>query len=179
MECEMPDDLREGYGYPEITREDRENILGKNFARLMGVDIEDKKRELGLERDSPGGMNGDPIPPRQEIDREILDERLGRVGRALDAHAGGIELVDIEADGQVRVRFTGMCTGCPLRPVEPQRLVRPVLEGVDGVTGVVAEGGRLSREAETRLFDALQESGSACLIAAITDAPDDRATGGR
>jgi hypothetical protein len=48
MECEMPQDLREGFGYPEITREDRENILGKNFARIMGVDIEQKKRELGL-----------------------------------------------------------------------------------------------------------------------------------
>ena len=42
-------ELRRKRGAPEITREDRENILGKNFARLMGVDIEEKKRELGLE----------------------------------------------------------------------------------------------------------------------------------
>jgi hypothetical protein len=46
MEMEMPDDLRDGFGYPEITREDRENILGLNFARLMGVDVEAKRREL-------------------------------------------------------------------------------------------------------------------------------------
>ena len=47
MEMQMPADLREGFGYPEITRHDRENILGLNFARLMGVDVEAKKRELG------------------------------------------------------------------------------------------------------------------------------------
>jgi predicted TIM-barrel fold metal-dependent hydrolase len=52
MECEMPADLRDGFGYPDITREDRENILGRNFARLMGVDIEEKKRELGLVTDA-------------------------------------------------------------------------------------------------------------------------------
>jgi predicted TIM-barrel fold metal-dependent hydrolase len=43
---EVPEDLRTGFGYPQITRRDRENILGLNFARLMGVDAEAKLREL-------------------------------------------------------------------------------------------------------------------------------------
>lgn len=47
MEMEMPPELRAGFGYPEITQTDRENILGLNFARLMGVDVEQKKAELG------------------------------------------------------------------------------------------------------------------------------------
>jgi predicted TIM-barrel fold metal-dependent hydrolase len=46
MEMEMPDDLREGMGFPEITRRDRENILGLNFARLMGIDVDQKRTEL-------------------------------------------------------------------------------------------------------------------------------------
>jgi predicted TIM-barrel fold metal-dependent hydrolase len=46
MELEIPADLQEGYGYPQITRRDRENILGLTFARLMGVDVEAKKAEL-------------------------------------------------------------------------------------------------------------------------------------
>lgn len=46
MEMEIPDDLRDGYGFPQITRLDRENILGLTFARLMGIDVEAKKREL-------------------------------------------------------------------------------------------------------------------------------------
>ncbi|HVW42845.1 MAG TPA: amidohydrolase family protein [Amycolatopsis sp.] len=35
----IPDDLRTGYGYPQITRQDKEKILGTNFARLMKVDL--------------------------------------------------------------------------------------------------------------------------------------------
>jgi predicted TIM-barrel fold metal-dependent hydrolase len=39
VELEIPDDLRSGYGYPQITRFDKELILGRNFARLMGVEL--------------------------------------------------------------------------------------------------------------------------------------------
>jgi predicted TIM-barrel fold metal-dependent hydrolase len=46
MELDIPEDLRIGYGYPQITYADRKKILGENFARLMGVDIGQKKREL-------------------------------------------------------------------------------------------------------------------------------------
>lgn len=46
LELEIPEDLRSGYGYPQITREDKEKILGLNFARLMGIDVEAKKRTL-------------------------------------------------------------------------------------------------------------------------------------
>lgn len=45
---QMPAELQDTYGYPEITRDMRENILGKAFARGIGIDIETKKRELGL-----------------------------------------------------------------------------------------------------------------------------------
>ena len=46
MTLEIPDDLRRNYGYPQITREDKAMILGKNMARLTGVDIEAKRKEL-------------------------------------------------------------------------------------------------------------------------------------
>jgi predicted TIM-barrel fold metal-dependent hydrolase len=48
MQLQIPEDLRSGYGYPQITRDDRRKILGENFARIMGVDIEAAKRKLGL-----------------------------------------------------------------------------------------------------------------------------------
>jgi predicted TIM-barrel fold metal-dependent hydrolase len=48
MELEIPEDLRSGYGYPQITMTDKRMILGENFARLMEIDIEAKKRELGV-----------------------------------------------------------------------------------------------------------------------------------
>jgi len=36
---EIPEDLRVGYGLPQITRDDQRKILGENFARLMGVAV--------------------------------------------------------------------------------------------------------------------------------------------
>lgn len=48
MALQIPDDLRAGYGYPQITREDRRKMLGENFARIMGVDLEAARRKLGL-----------------------------------------------------------------------------------------------------------------------------------
>lgn len=43
---EIPEDLRDGFGYPQITREDKAKILGLNFARLLGIDAEAKVEEL-------------------------------------------------------------------------------------------------------------------------------------
>jgi predicted TIM-barrel fold metal-dependent hydrolase len=53
MDLEIPDDLRSGYGYPQITLEDKRQILGQNFAKIMGIDIEAKKRELAAHPTTP------------------------------------------------------------------------------------------------------------------------------
>ena len=47
-DLEIPEDLQRNYGYPQIRREDKAMILGKNMARLMNTDIDAKKRELSL-----------------------------------------------------------------------------------------------------------------------------------
>ena len=48
MALQIPEDLRQGYGYPQITDSDRRKILGENFARLMGIDIAQAKIKLKL-----------------------------------------------------------------------------------------------------------------------------------
>jgi predicted TIM-barrel fold metal-dependent hydrolase len=45
-EMEMPQELQERYGYPEITEVTKRNLLGLNFARLMNVDVTAKLKEL-------------------------------------------------------------------------------------------------------------------------------------
>ncbi|OGA77312.1 MAG: amidohydrolase [Betaproteobacteria bacterium RIFCSPLOWO2_12_FULL_65_14] len=45
-DMKMPEELQERYGFPEITDEARRNIFGLNQARLLGVDVEQKLREL-------------------------------------------------------------------------------------------------------------------------------------
>ncbi|HEX5691749.1 MAG TPA: amidohydrolase family protein, partial [Roseiflexaceae bacterium] len=45
---QLPQDLVEGYGYPQLTETAKRKILGENLARLHGMDIGGKKKELGL-----------------------------------------------------------------------------------------------------------------------------------
>ncbi|MPY72611.1 MAG: hypothetical protein GEU92_21525 [Alphaproteobacteria bacterium] len=42
----MPEELQDRYGYPEITDRAKRKILGLNQARLFGVDVRSKLREL-------------------------------------------------------------------------------------------------------------------------------------
>jgi predicted TIM-barrel fold metal-dependent hydrolase len=39
MDLSISEELQDGYGYPQITRADKEAILGQNFARLLGIDL--------------------------------------------------------------------------------------------------------------------------------------------
>jgi Fe-S cluster biogenesis protein NfuA len=83
---------------------------------------------------------------------EAVSARVAEIGRLMDVHAGGIELLDVSEDGVVRVRFTGMCSGCPNRPLTTAWAVRPGLLDLEGVTRVEIEGSRISAEAEERLM---------------------------
>ncbi|PMB04715.1 hypothetical protein CEN49_20125 [Fischerella thermalis CCMEE 5273] len=47
---EMPEDLREGYEYPELTLEIKRKILGENMARIHGIDIEQIKNRIKNDR---------------------------------------------------------------------------------------------------------------------------------
>ena len=87
--------------------------------------------------------------------------RIDELGVVLGAHAGGIELVEV-AGGVARVRYTGMCTGCPLRPLTTASTVRPALLELDGIESVEVEGSRISAEAEARLVAAFRRGGSRC-----------------
>jgi Fe-S cluster biogenesis protein NfuA len=90
--------------------------------------------------------------------RQALLARLDELRRVLEAHAGGIELVEV-AGGIVSLRYTGMCTGCQLRPLTTASTVRPALLALPGVEAVEIEGSRISAEAEARLAAALAPCG--------------------
>lgn len=46
LDLQLPEELCDGWGYPQITREDKKAILGGNMARLLGIDIDSKVKEL-------------------------------------------------------------------------------------------------------------------------------------
>ena len=88
-----------------------------------------------------------------------IEARLEALRPVLDAHAGGVELVEVRG-GVVRLRFTGMCTGCHLRPLTTASTIRPALLALDGVNDVEIEGSRISAEAEARLAAAFAQYAS-------------------
>jgi Fe-S cluster biogenesis protein NfuA len=89
-----------------------------------------------------------------------VQARLEQLRPALDAHAGGIEVVEVTG-GTVRLRFTGMCTGCHLRPLTTASTIRPALLELEGVEAVEIEGSHISAEAEARLAAALASGDAA------------------
>jgi Fe-S cluster biogenesis protein NfuA len=96
-----------------------------------------------------------------------VEDRLDDLRRLLRTHAGSIDLLELSPDGVVRVRLTGLCQACPLKPVTTLGTVRPVLMSVEGVEAVEVEGANISKEAEARLRGYLSEFGSRSLLDAL------------
>jgi Fe-S cluster biogenesis protein NfuA len=94
------------------------------------------------------------------IDRDRLRHTIDSLTRLIRAHAGGIELVDVnDTSGVVTIRYTGMCVGCELRPVTTEGSVRPALLAIEGVREVEVSGMRISAEAQARLAEQLAPYG--------------------
>jgi Fe-S cluster biogenesis protein NfuA len=88
---------------------------------------------------------------RDSIDRVRLDQRIAFVNRVMSAHGGRIEVVDVSDDGNVQVRFAGLCGGCAMKPLTMESIVRPSLCALADVTTVVAIGVRVSDEVRQRI----------------------------
>ncbi|HKZ79856.1 MAG TPA: amidohydrolase family protein [Pyrinomonadaceae bacterium] len=43
---QIPEELCERYGYPQITAEDKRKIMGENLARLLGINIEERMKRV-------------------------------------------------------------------------------------------------------------------------------------
>ena len=46
--------------------------------------------------------------------KEKVEEALGEVRPALEAHGGNVTLIDVSDDGIVEVQLEGACKGCPM-----------------------------------------------------------------
>lgn len=89
--------------------------------------------------------------------RDVTERDVaGALTRVMRAHGGGLELT--RAGPAAEVRFTGMCAGCPGRPLCLENLVTPALLAVDAVTSVTAAGTRADPAALDR-FRALSAGG--------------------
>ncbi len=72
--------------------------------------------------------------------REAVERVLNTVRQTLRLHAGGIELVDINAElGIVKVKLTGTCDGCALSNITLKRGVEAALcQAIPEIREVIA-----------------------------------------
>jgi Fe-S cluster biogenesis protein NfuA len=72
--------------------------------------------------------------------REQIEQALDKIRPALERDGGGVELVDVEEDGVVRVRLTGACGGCPMSQMTlkqgVERIVKQLVPEVKAVESV-------------------------------------------
>lgn len=75
-----------------------------------------------------------------EVDAVQVEAALERIRPALISDGGNIELVAIEANGDIRVRLKGACVGCPSSTITLKHLVERVLrEEVAGFGDLITE----------------------------------------
>lgn len=81
-----------------------------------------------------------PTPERAEPPQRDRVERVIELLRpAIQADGGDLELVELTADGVVRVRLLGACVGCPSSNVTLQQgIERNLKANVEGVRRVEA-----------------------------------------
>lgn len=76
---------------------------------------------------------------RRKIMREEVQAALDIVRPQLQADGGDAELVDVTADGVVRLRLTGACGGCPMSQMTLKMGIERILkEKVPSVRSVEA-----------------------------------------
>ena len=65
--------------------------------------------------------------------QEKVETALGKIRPSLQADGGDVELVEVTADGLVKVKLTGACEGCPMSQMTLKMGIEKVLKGVVAV----------------------------------------------
>ena len=87
---------------------------------------------------SQPNATGGPSGPGGPALRERVQAVINLIRPAVQADGGDIELVDVQADGLVQIRFHGACHGCPSSTMTLQDgIQRNLREKVPEVTRVV------------------------------------------
>jgi Fe-S cluster biogenesis protein NfuA len=60
--------------------------------------------------------------------REKVEAALDKIRPQLQADGGGVELIDVDNNGLVRVKLTGACGGCPMAQMTLKQGVERVLK---------------------------------------------------
>lgn len=87
------------------------------------------------ERTGNSNQENEPNPSLHEQVQHVLD----LIRPAVQSDGGDLELVEVDAKGNVLIRFHGACVGCPSSTMTLQSgIERNLKERVPGVTTVIA-----------------------------------------
>ena len=71
--------------------------------------------------------------------KEKVEQALNKIRPSLQADGGNVELVDVGADGVVKVRLVGACHGCPMSQMTLKNFIERLLrQEIPEVTSVVS-----------------------------------------
>ena len=71
--------------------------------------------------------------------KEKVQEAINIVRPNLQADGGDVELVDVSADGVVKVKLTGACSGCPMSQMTLKMGIEKIIkQQVPGIKEVVS-----------------------------------------
>lgn len=71
--------------------------------------------------------------------KEKVEGALQKVRPSLQADGGDVELVEVDEAGQVKVRLTGACGGCPMSQMTLKMGIEKILkQNVPEVTNVLS-----------------------------------------
>jgi Fe-S cluster biogenesis protein NfuA len=71
--------------------------------------------------------------------KEEVQKAINIVRPSLQADGGDVELVDVSADGIVKVRLTGACHGCPMSQMTLKNGIEKIIkQQVPGIKEVVS-----------------------------------------
>lgn len=91
--------------------------------------------------------------------RARVDEAIERQVRPkLRSHFGDVAVKEITDDGAVVLEYEGACVSCPARATTLGLGIKPVLDEVEGVTGVTATTVWVSPQALERMAAAHRRS---------------------
>ena len=69
--------------------------------------------------------------------KEKVEDALQKVRPSLQADGGDVQLVDVDANGVVKVKLTGACAGCPMSQMTLKMGIERVLkQNIPEVTSV-------------------------------------------
>jgi Fe-S cluster biogenesis protein NfuA len=69
-----------------------------------------------------------PLPGKERKMRERIEQALEKIRPMLTADGGNVELVDVTADGVVKLKLTGACGCCPMSQMTLKMGIEKILK---------------------------------------------------